>query len=80
MQEYRSRPVEWQKYAFVDSTRNYTRNLVDKGNGRSKLVIPFYQSGFFQLMKVQLVLVWTPGKGSPIHDHAGSHYIMKVRH
>jgi len=27
---------------------------------------------------LQLILVWTPGKESPIHDHAGSHCIMKV--
>lgn len=26
----------------------------------------------------QLLLVWNPGKGSPIHDHANAHCIMKV--
>lgn len=26
----------------------------------------------------QLVLVWTPGKGSPIHDHANAHCVMKI--
>ena len=26
----------------------------------------------------QLVLVWTPGKGSPIHDHGNAHCLMKV--
>jgi cysteine dioxygenase len=26
----------------------------------------------------QLLLVWTPGKSSPIHDHANSHCVMKV--
>ena len=26
----------------------------------------------------QLVLVWTPGKGSPIHDHGNAHCIMKI--
>jgi cysteine dioxygenase len=25
-----------------------------------------------------LILVWTPGKGSPIHDHADAHCLMKV--
>lgn len=29
-------------------------------------------------MMMQLILVWTPGKESPIHDHAGSHCVMKV--
>lgn len=27
---------------------------------------------------LQLILVWTPGKESPIHDHTGSHCVMKV--
>lgn len=26
----------------------------------------------------QLILVWTPGKGSPIHDHANAHCVMKI--
>lgn len=26
----------------------------------------------------QLILVWTPGKGSPLHDHANAHCLMKV--
>lgn len=26
----------------------------------------------------QLILVWTPGKASPIHDHADAHCVMKV--
>jgi len=59
---YISKESEWQKYAFSDLSRGYTRNLVDEGNGKSNL----------------LVLVWTPGKGSPIHDHADAHCLMKV--
>ncbi|KAF9636819.1 putative cysteine dioxygenase protein [Lasiodiplodia theobromae] len=62
MERYTSSPSEWQKYALGDYSRNYTRNLVDKGNGKSNL----------------LILVWTPGKGSPIHDHANAHCVMKV--
>lgn len=27
---------------------------------------------------IQLVLVWTPGKGSPIHDHGNAHCLMKI--
>ena len=38
MQEYISDEVEWRQYAFADSARNYTRNLVDEGNGKSNLV------------------------------------------
>lgn len=26
----------------------------------------------------KLVLVWTPGKASPIHDHANAHCVMKI--
>jgi cysteine dioxygenase len=40
----------------------YTRNLVDDGNGRYNL----------------LLLCWGKGHQSPIHDHAGSHCILKV--
>lgn len=38
MEGYTSRDVEWQKYAWGDASRTYTRNLVDKGNGKSNLV------------------------------------------
>jgi len=62
MEEYTSNEREWSKYAFSDFTRGYTRNLVDEGNGKSNL----------------LVLVWSPGKGSPVHDHADAHCLMKV--
>ncbi|ORY00568.1 hypothetical protein K493DRAFT_347815 [Basidiobolus meristosporus CBS 931.73] len=40
----------------------YTRNLVDNGNGQYNL----------------LVLCWGEGQQSPIHDHAGSHCIVKM--
>ena len=38
MREYKSDPSEWVKYAFQDHSRNYTRNLVDGGNGKCNLV------------------------------------------
>ncbi|KAH0563536.1 Cysteine dioxygenase [Trichoglossum hirsutum] len=62
MEGYLSKQSEWIRYAFADLSRSYTRNLVDRGNGKSNL----------------LILVWTPGKGSPIHDHADAHCLMKV--
>ncbi|KNE58389.1 hypothetical protein AMAG_03968 [Allomyces macrogynus ATCC 38327] len=40
----------------------YTRNLVDDGNGRFNLMI----------------LCWSPGHISPIHDHANAHCCMKM--
>ena len=38
MQDYTSKQSEWAKYAFADPSRGYTRNLVDRGNGKSNLV------------------------------------------
>ncbi|RMZ80066.1 hypothetical protein DV737_g3136, partial [Chaetothyriales sp. CBS 132003] len=62
MSIYTSNEKEWARYALADPKRSYTRNLVDEGNGKSNL----------------LVLVWNPGKGSPIHDHANAHCVMKI--
>ncbi|KAL1989338.1 hypothetical protein VTN96DRAFT_100 [Rasamsonia emersonii] len=62
MEKYTSNEAEWGRYAFGDPSKTYTRNLVDEGNGKSNL----------------LILVWTPGKGSAIHDHANAHCVMKV--
>jgi cysteine dioxygenase len=38
MEEYASEEKEWSKYAFLNLSRGYTRNLVDEGNGKSNLV------------------------------------------
>jgi len=38
MRKYQSKTSQWQKYALADYSRPYTRNLVDKGNGKSNLV------------------------------------------
>jgi cysteine dioxygenase len=38
MEGYTSSPRDWAKYAWSDDTRAYTRNLVDRGNGKSNLV------------------------------------------
>ncbi|RMZ92236.1 hypothetical protein DV736_g523, partial [Chaetothyriales sp. CBS 134916] len=62
MSIYTSNEKEWARYALADPKRNYTRNLVDEGNGKSNLI----------------VVVWNPGKGSPIHDHANAHCVMKI--
>ncbi|KAH7721333.1 Protein CDO-1 [Aphelenchoides avenae] len=40
----------------------YTRNLVDVGNGKYNM----------------LILCWGPGMGSSIHDHTDSHCFVKV--
>ncbi|CAG8291306.1 unnamed protein product [Penicillium salamii] len=62
MEKYTSNPDEWSSYALEDASRTYTRNLIDEGNGKSNL----------------LILVWSPGKGSTIHDHANAHCLMKI--
>jgi len=64
MINYDSNLMEWSKYAYGDASQGYTRNLVDEGNGKSNL----------------LVLVWSPGKGSLIHDHGNAHCLMKILH
>ena len=38
MEAYISEKIEWMPYALGDPSRSYTRNLVDKGNGKSNLV------------------------------------------
>jgi cysteine dioxygenase len=53
---------EWQKYALSDPSRSYTRNGVDDINKKANL----------------LILVWNPGRGSMIHDHANAHCIVKL--
>ena len=62
MKSYTSSDPDWLRYAFADPSLVFTRNLIDRGNGRSNL----------------LILVWTPGRESPIHDHADAHCVMKV--
>ena len=83
MADYDSRPAEWSRYAFGDNSRGYTRNLVDEGNGKSNLVSrpPRADTTWPGLTNgpcPQLVLVWSPGKGSPIHDHGNAHCLMKI--
>jgi cysteine dioxygenase len=38
MAAYDSEYAEWKKYDWRDKEKCYTRNLVDKGNGKSNLV------------------------------------------
>ncbi|CAB1319339.1 unnamed protein product, partial [Coregonus sp. 'balchen'] len=61
MEAYDSNPQEWMKFAKFDPLR-YTRNLVDKGNGKFNLIL----------------LCWGEGQGSSIHDHTNSHCFMKI--
>lgn len=62
LRQYQSQRSDWEKYAFENFEVAYTRNGVDTINSKANL----------------LVLVWTPGKGSAIHDHANAHCIVKM--
>ncbi|CDK26987.1 unnamed protein product [Kuraishia capsulata CBS 1993] len=62
MESYTSEESDWEKYAYHDSSRSYTRNGVENFGHNANL----------------LLLVWEPGKGSLVHDHAAAHCVMKV--
>ncbi|KAJ1729367.1 hypothetical protein LPJ72_005016 [Coemansia sp. Benny D160-2] len=62
MQSYVSHSNDWSRYAVYQEGTRYTRSLVDDGNGKYNL----------------LILVWGEEQSSPIHDHAGSHCMMKL--
>ncbi|KAJ1850002.1 hypothetical protein LPJ57_008203, partial [Coemansia sp. RSA 486] len=62
MQAYTSQSQDWVQHAVYHEGARYTRNLVDDGNGKYNL----------------LILVWGENQSSPIHDHAGSHCMMKL--
>ncbi|KAL6449757.1 CDG1 Cysteine dioxygenase CDG1 [Candida maltosa Xu316] len=62
MNEYKSEDIDWQHLALHDMSRNYSRNGVINLNGNANL----------------LILVWTPGKSSAIHDHADAHCCVKM--
>ncbi|KAE8352507.1 RmlC-like cupin domain-containing protein [Aspergillus coremiiformis] len=60
--KYISNPNDWLRFFYNDPSKNYTRNAIENINRKANI----------------LLLVWNPGKGSPIHDHANAHCIMKV--
>lgn len=62
MEAYKSNEFDWEKLALHDPSRNYSRNGIINLNGNANL----------------LILVWSPGKSSAIHDHANAHCCMKI--
>lgn len=62
MENYKSSDIDWSHLALHDETRNYSRNGIINLNGNANL----------------LILVWSPGKSSAIHDHANAHCCMKI--
>lgn len=67
MKDYTSDESDWSKYSFSSTNMPYTRNLVDQGNGKSNLV-PILQNYLMAMLTTKLILVWSPGHGSPIHE------------
>ena len=61
LSSYESKREDWEAYAIFDPN-NYTRNLVDDGNGRYNVTL----------------LCFGAGHGTTIHDHADSHCFMRV--
>lgn len=61
-QKYNSDLDDWLPFYYNDRSKNYTRNAIENINHKANI----------------LLLVWNPGKGSPIHDHAHAHCIMKI--
>ncbi|KAG2734070.1 hypothetical protein G9P44_003595 [Scheffersomyces stipitis] len=62
MENYTSNDMDWLKMALHDVSRNYSRNGIININNNANL----------------LILVWSPGKSSAIHDHAKAHCCMKI--
>ncbi|KAJ5101231.1 hypothetical protein NUU61_003453 [Penicillium alfredii] len=61
-QSYVSDPNDWLQFFHNDPSKSYTRNAIENINHKANI----------------LLLVWNPRKGSPVHDHANAHCIMKV--
>ncbi|KAF3921046.1 hypothetical protein AA313_de0202445 [Arthrobotrys entomopaga] len=62
MRGYKSSRSEWERFSFIDFSRNYTRNLVDNLHGNANLIL----------------MTWTPNKASLIHDHTSAHCVMRI--
>ncbi|KAI9926184.1 hypothetical protein ASPWEDRAFT_174908 [Aspergillus wentii DTO 134E9] len=62
VRKYEGSDGDWTRFYHNDPQKNYTRNAIENINRKANI----------------LLLVWNPQKGSPIHDHANAHCIMKV--
>ena len=87
MERYASNSEEWAPYYWPDDKVAYTRNLVDEGNGKANLVSLIAGRSESESRRwvsllttacAQLVLVWSPGQASHIHDHGNAHCLMKI--
>lgn len=81
VKKYASDPNDWVRYYYNCPGKNYTRNAIENVNHMANIVSwssISQPSKHLLTLVTQLLLVWNPGKGSPIHDHANAHCIMKV--
>ena len=62
MAAYDSSLNEWQRFAFWDQSKRYTRNLIATDYSTFTLML----------------LCWNGEQGSPVHDHASSECFMRV--
>ena len=62
MAAYDSSLNEWQRFAFWDESKRYTRNLIATDYSTFTLML----------------LCWNARQGSPVHDHASSECFMRV--
>ena len=62
MAAYDSSLNEWQRFAFWDESKRYTRNLIATDYSTFTLML----------------LCWNAQQGSPVHDHASSECFMRV--
>jgi hypothetical protein len=65
MKDYTSNESEWAKYFFPSSKMAYTRNLVDKGNGKSNLVCRTYEGCYRRLLTTEADSCLVAWQGEP---------------
>ena len=59
LRDYKSNEGEWSKYAHGDLSRAYTRNLVDRGNGKCNMVSSSSAPGLCAMAYSIVSLYWS---------------------
>lgn len=78
MQAYTSDESEWSQYAMSVPGKNYTRNQVSDINKKANVLVVVWVCHLYLMNAYTINSNQEPGKGSPIHDHAGAHCVMKM--
>lgn len=66
MRNYSSNEEEWKRYAMSDAGRTFTRNLVDRGNGKSNLVGEWKRMWKSSEIKLELMIHSWSWCGHPV--------------